>query len=171
MTQVPIKRTPIDPATAEHLLRAAYEQHAGKPAPDGQLRLLLALWDLETDAGRSMFHYNFGNIVLYPGPPHFYVADDSGNTRRFAAYGTPESGASDFVRLLLRKAVWRQGLESGHPREFAVQLKRGGYYEAPLSRYVPALIRRWRNYGHLQSEHGVADADSEDSPSAPKPTE
>lgn len=145
MSEVPIRRTPLSPARAESILR----QTELRPSA---IRLLLALWDLETAAGGSMYNHNWGNMVVgdHPGHP-YYVADDSGNLRRFRAYDSAAEGAADWLRQLFRAdKPWAEGLATGDPKRFARALKAGGYYEAPLERYTRTLVERWRKYPHLQ---------------------
>jgi hypothetical protein len=122
----------------------------GAPAPPGELRLVLALWDLETDQGRKSFNHNWGNLVEKdPSRPH-YVATDSGNIRRFQAFPSHADGAAELLRELERKDPWRAGLATAHPVEFARALKGPpAYYEAPVKRYSRALTARWLRYRHL----------------------
>lgn len=153
-SEVPMVRTPIDAQQAEQLLKDAWAELRSEPITEGVLRLLLALWDLETDAGRAQFNHNFGNMIQVTDGP-FYRALDSGNPRRFVAFPSVQAGARGFVRQLTRdsRAHWREGLLSEDPMEFARQLKKPpAYYEAPLERYSQTLLRRWRRYSHLAGD-------------------
>lgn len=153
MPEVPIRRTVLAPSDAEFLLRQVWPQ-----APEGVLRLLLALWDLETAGGKRMWNHNWGNIVATTdaraaGVP-YYIAEDTGRTRAFRSYDSVILGAQAFVVQLTRdsRAHWRAGLFSGNPATFAKQLRiPPAYYEASLSRYTGTLTRRWRKYAHLDS--------------------
>jgi hypothetical protein len=107
---------------------------------------MLALWDLETAGGRRQWNYNFGNLVAFDESTPYYVADDSGNLRRFQAYSDASAGASEFLRELLSKEQQNRGLHSGNPVVFARGLKAHGYYEAPVERYAKALAERWERY-------------------------
>lgn len=150
-SEVPKTRTPLTPQQAEALFRQVWTQSTTETLTEGALRLLLALWDLETAAGQSQFNNNFGNIIQTQDGP-FYLADDTGNLRRFISYPSAEHGASGLIRQLTRdsRAHWREGLLSGDPSFFAQKLKEvPSYYEAPLDRYRKVLVERWRKYSHL----------------------
>lgn len=145
MTQVAIRRTPLSPEQAEAMLTAA-----GLTAP--AVRLLLALWDLETAAGAKMWNHNWGNMIVGDAPGHeYFEADDTGRIRRFRSYDSFQDGLVDWLQQLFRTdKPWRDGIASGDPVVFARKLKEGGYYEAPLERYTKTLLQRWRKYDHLR---------------------
>lgn len=150
MPQVPITHTPLTPSEAERYLRLAWEARFDEPIQDRQLRLLLALWDLETAAGAKQWNFNFGNLVQNDTSMPFFVADDTGNTRRFRSYLTPDDGADDFLGQLEFKPDWFGPLVQGaSPEVFARGLKAGGYFEANLDRYTATLRQRYANYPHL----------------------
>jgi hypothetical protein len=120
---------------------------------DQVLALLLALWDLETAAGASMFHWNFGNVIATrPDSQLFYVADDSGNTRKFRAYNDANDGARGLVQQLTSstRPEWHTGLLTGDPNAFVRALSGadGGpaYFEADPERYRRTFLERWRKY-------------------------
>lgn len=162
MSEVPIHRTPIDAQDAEAFLRETWPDIA-----EGVLRLLLALWDLETGGGTRMFNNNWGNLVSTLPSQDFYRASDSGNIRRFVSYATPRAGSDAFVRNLIRdsRSHWRAGLLTGNPAIFAHQLRISpAYYEAPESVYTRTLVARWNLYAHLDPD------DIPRHPSAPKPS-
>ena len=98
-----------------------------------------------------MFNHNFGNIVAV-GDQSFFVADDSGNTRRFRAYASLDDGAAGFVKQLTRdsRAEWRAGLLTGDPVEFVKALSgaNGGpvYFEANPQTYLQTFLGRWQRY-------------------------
>jgi len=145
MSQVPIRTTRLTPTAAERILRKT----GLRPSA---LRLLMALWDLETETGAKMFNHNWGNMVIGSDKDHpFYVADDSGNLRKFRAYDDVFEGAADWIRQLFRSdKPWGEGIASGDPVVFAQRLKDGGYYEAPVERYTKTLVGRWQRYPHLR---------------------
>lgn len=150
--RVPAVSTPLDATEATTELEGAWFRRFGEPVRPDVLALLLALWDLETDAGRAQSNFNFGNIIATSEDQRHYVGDDSGNTRRFRAYLTPSAGADSFVAQLTSdtREEWRAGLDSGDPTEFARALGglNGGhaYYEAPVERYTRTLVGRWQRY-------------------------
>jgi len=145
MSQVPIRTTRLSPPAAERILRKT----GLRPSA---LRLLMALWDLETGAGTSMFNHNWGNMIVGKDVNHpYYLADDSGNLRKFRAYDNVFDGAADWIRQLFRPdKPWADGIASGDPVVFAERLKAGGYYEAPVERYTKTLVGRWEKYPHLR---------------------
>lgn len=152
MPQVPIRQTVLSPTEAERLLRLAWEARLDVPVQDRQLRLLLALWDLETARGQRMWNHNWGNIIETDTSRPFYTADDSGNLRRFKAYLTADEGADDFLGELHFKREWFEPIAKGaSPEAFARGLKARGYFEAPLDRYARTLRQRWELYPHLSA--------------------
>lgn len=156
MAREPMRATPVSRSEAEHILRQAWEARFGESVQDRQLRLILALWDLETAGGQRQWNHNWGNLVQRDLSQPYYEADDSGNLRQFKAYLTPDEGADDLLRELELKPEWfGPVLQGASPEVFAAGLQARGYFEAPLSRYAPALRRRWENFPHLNAPmHG-----------------
>ncbi|MCH9730985.1 MAG: glucosaminidase domain-containing protein [Actinomycetia bacterium] len=152
MPQVPRTRTPVTPQQAEELLRQAWvQEHGSEPRPS-VLRNVLALWDLETAAGRSQYQHNWGNIVAISENQQYYMADDSGNLRRFRTWPTAAAGARGLVHQLTKpnRAHWARGLLTGSPEEFAEALAEPpAYYEADPVTYGRVLRQRYDKYPHL----------------------
>jgi hypothetical protein len=153
MPQVPIERTPVSADEARVSISDAWRARFGAAVEPDVLALLLALWDLETGTGQSQFNWNFGNLVeVRPDSRPFYIADDSGNTRKFKAFEDIDDGAEGFVAQVTSttRPEWHQGLLTGDPEEFVRALKgrNGGpeYFEAPLDRYLQTFLGRWRRY-------------------------
>lgn len=158
MGQVPVIRTPLTADEARELIETAWAKRASvrpdvpPPTPE-RVRLLLALWDLETGTGGSQRNFNFGNQVATRESQDFYVADDAGNTRHFRAYPSGQAGAASFVAQLTSdtRPEWRDGLASGDPQFFVESLKglHGGgfeYFEAPFEQYLQTFLGRWNRY-------------------------
>lgn len=168
MPEVPKKRTVVSAAQAENLFRQAWSERFNEPVRPGVLRLLLALWDLETGAGRLQDNFNFGNQVsTRPATELFYRGIDSGNKRKFRAYRSAKEGAKSFVAQVTSdtRPHWTQGLLTGDPVQFSRGLKNCQdaacsvqgplqYYEAPFDRYTQTLVERHAKYPHLEPEVG-----------------
>jgi hypothetical protein len=160
--EVQRRSTPLTADRAAAILREAWPrvsfvQRTGVALGDQTLALLLALWDLETAAGRAQANNNWGNIIATrPNEQEFYFADDSGNLRKFRSYADALAGAVGFVGQLLSdtRSHWRDGLlrPDGDPAEFVRALKGGPdgtreqYFEAPLDRYLRTFLERWQKY-------------------------
>lgn len=153
--QKPTVVTPLSVQQAVPLLRDAWRVRFGDDVDGKILRLLVSLWDLETGAGRSQLNHNWGNQIATRPEQNFYVADDSGNSRRFRHYDTFEEGALSFVSQLTSttRPQWKAGLLTGDPVEFVRALKglNGGpeYFEAPFERYLGTFRGRWERYPEL----------------------
>lgn len=160
--RVPIKRTPITPAEACELFQSA------KPtAGSSTVRLLLALWDLETNGGKSMWNYNFGNIIAVSKTQRHFAATDAGNPRIFRDYMSAEEGAEALVTQLTKESRrwWRNGLFTGDPEEFvrALNGQRGGpaYFEANFDSYLKGFMARWEKYEVLPQKTAEETAEFE----------
>lgn len=157
--EVPKTLTPISPEQAELVLSNAWTDKFRTSIPAKVLRLLLALFDLETGSGRLMAGYNFGNIkttATEPSSVVYYVGPDDTPFDKFRVYRSAEDGALGLVTAIHRdsRAEWRAGLLSGDPVEFVRALKglNGGlaYFTAPIERYQKTFLQRWDKYSHLE---------------------
>lgn len=152
MPEVPKERTRLEPIQAGQAFTAAWRDRFGQEPPRPVLRLLIALSDLETGAWQSMWNFNFGNQIATRDSQAFYRALDSGNPRRFRAYGSAKEGAASFVRQLTSdtRPEWHAGLLTGDPDAFnrALAGMNGGYayYEANPETYGRVLRERWEKY-------------------------
>lgn len=110
---------------------------------------MTAQWAHETGHGASMFNYNFGGIKG-AGPGGLSVAQRTregwGETERtitdnFRAYRTAEEGATDYVRLLVRR--FPEAVESaraGDPQKFVRGLKARGYFTGNEAAYTRSIV-------------------------------
>lgn len=152
MSEVTAVRTPVSMADVHQALLLAWSSARGEQLSPRVAALLLALVDLETAGGQAVKNYNLGNIVSTNEAQPWFVGLDSGNTRRFRAYGSLADGAGSLVKQLLSdtRKEWRNGLLSGNPHRFVESL--GGvyggpkYFEANLERYRDAFLARWQRY-------------------------
>jgi hypothetical protein len=152
MSEVTAHRTPVGMGDVHQALLTAWRSLRGETLPVRVAALLLALVDLETATGASVKNYNLGNIVATDETKPYFVGLDSGNTRRFRAYGSLADGARSLISQLTSdtRKEWRNGLLSGNPHRFVESL--GGvyggplYFEAPLETYRKAFMGRWERY-------------------------
>ncbi len=152
MPEVPRTRTPVTPQQAEVLLRQAWVDELGSEPRPTVLRNVLALWDLETAAGKSQYQNNWGNIVAVSTKQPYYLADDTGNLRRFRTWPTAAAGARGLVHQLTKpnRSHWARGLLTGSPERFAEALAEPpAYYEANPVTYGRVLRQRYDKYAHL----------------------
>jgi hypothetical protein len=143
------QRTAVQPAEIRSALGRAYRSLHGRDPSVPLLDAMTAQACLETASGTSMYNYNFGGIkgaAPGGGTVHLLTRECLPNGAAvqirdgFRAYGSLDDGARDYVRLLEGRfggAV--AAAESGTLRDFAHELKRAGYFTAPVEEYARAL--------------------------------
>lgn len=153
MSEVAKVHTPQTAESVASQLSQAWQAEIGGAVPPAVLALMLALSDLETATfGSGFFNHNYGNIIATSEGQPFYRGIDSGNKRKFRAYGSAADGARGFVKQLTRdsRKQWREGLLTGDPEEFVRSLngQRGGpsYFEAGFDHYLKTFMGRWQRY-------------------------
>jgi len=171
-------RTRESAADTESRFANAWSSRFGESIRPEVLRLLMALWDLETAGGQSMFNFNHGNVIStrHDTEPFYFAKDRSGDVE-FRAYSNAEAGALGLVQQVTSttRPMWHRGLLTGDPVAFSQHLKgqHGGpqYYEQDFDIYTATLVRRWEKYPHLvgggQTE--PPDAAKPDGGVAPRP--
>ncbi len=123
----------------------------GAPAP-GELQAVQAIARHESGPGYGdgmQNANNWGSIHCTTGPPcgdacvEHTDTDASGTTYTtcFRKYATPEEGARDLLRELLRRSPVRQVLASGNATAIASAMRSTGYFEAPTEVYSAAIAR------------------------------
>lgn len=164
MPEVARTSTSLTPSEAVELIAQSFFDLTGAWPGSRVLALLAALSDLETGTWRSMGAWNFGNIIATePNKQRWFVANDSGNLRKFRAYDSAADGAQGFVRQLLRdsRKGWREGLLTGNPTEFVDALAgdRDGirYFEAARDRYLGTFLARHERYARPVAVAGALD--------------
>jgi mannosyl-glycoprotein endo-beta-N-acetylglucosaminidase len=140
--------TPMRGSAAAAALSSAYQSVLGEPPSKATLAVLVSQWSLETGGGRAMMDYNFGGIKgrSPSGQSVSYMTSEgSGDTARslvdaFRAYGSPQEGAADYVRLLrdhFPNALAQA--RAGNPAGFVHALKSSGYFTGSEKSYTDAV--------------------------------
>jgi hypothetical protein len=142
-------RTRLDAGQASQALASAYREVVGEEPPGETVKILTAQWAHETGNGASMFNYNFGGIKG-AGPEGLSVAQrtregwgksETTIVDNFRAYRTAEEGATDYVRLLVRR--FPQAVEAaraGDPEGFVRGLKSRGYFTGNEAAYTRSIV-------------------------------
>lgn len=152
MGEVTAVRTPASMGDIHQSLLLAWQSLRGEYLTPKIAALLLALVDLETGTGSDIENWNLGNLVSTSDEQSWFAGIDTGNARRFRAFGSLLDGAKGLVKQLTSdtRVAWRNGLLSGNPHRFVEAL--GGvyggpkYFEANLDRYRKAFLQRWARY-------------------------
>jgi len=167
--QVPAVSTKLSVAVARSALLEGFRQAEGRNPTGNVLALLMAQSALETGNWQQIQNNNFGNLKTgssWEGDWTTFPCGESGTSYPagdphcfFRSYPTPGAGAADYVRLLTRRAHWREGLLSGSPVEFNEALSRRDneagiypYYTADPTRYGNLLLNRFERYGGLTAD-------------------
>jgi peptidoglycan hydrolase-like protein with peptidoglycan-binding domain len=163
-TVLPSTNTPLSPADAAKALSAGYQKATGNvPTPD-VLNLLLAQTALETASWTRMPSYNFGGTKAQASDPYIQVFDTTevvnGVTtpmkQTFGAYKTAADGAYAYVRTVLSRPNWAQGLHSGTPEGFVAGLSSPpAYFTADPSSYLSGLKNRASQYLAVAEQYAV----------------
>lgn len=142
-------RTRLDASQASTALASAYRRVVGEDPSPETVKILTAQWAHETGHGASMFNYNFGGIKG-AGPEGLSVAqrtregwgrNETTIVDNFRAYRTAEEGATDYVRLLVRR--FPQAIESARdkdPQSFVRALKARGYFTGDEAAYTRSIV-------------------------------
>lgn len=148
-------KTPITNDEWHALIRAAWAKYrTDKPTP-AALRLLWAMWALETGNGAGFWNGNFGNMM--PGAASDQYANGwiylntSAGKLAFAAYPTKAAGAYDWLRYFNRPSYGPApvfaAFQAGDPAALAHELKVRGYYgDGSEDDYRNGLIARAKQY-------------------------
>lgn len=176
MPQVNRIATPATPLEMSESFTRVWTR--SEPLTNNVMWLLLALWDLETASGKSMWNNNAGNIIRTPQwSGDWYLANDSGNMREFRAYPTRDAGAAGLVGLLTgnTREQWRKGLLSGNPEIFvrALNGQYGGpqYFEADFEKYLAGFLSRYSRYAGTAYTGPDYDASTAQTPTPLPPQE
>ena len=125
-TELPNKLTPLTAEQATSALATAYKRVTGNAPTQRVLGLLVAQTAQETAQWKSLHNFGFGNLKASASDPYYqgfrcweivngekvwYEADHP--MCRFAAYLNAEDGAERYVRLLMKRPHWWNGLHTG----------------------------------------------------------
>lgn len=163
--RVEAQRTPITASDAKEAIGRAYEALTGQPLDAAGKNILTAQWAHETGHGASMYNYNFGGIKG-TGPTGLSVLQrttegyGTGSRRiidQFAAYGTVDEGAKDYVRLLLNRyggAV--SAAQRGDASGFVRGLKQKGYFTGDPAAYERSITSIAQRLGGIPERNDDA---------------
>lgn len=123
----------------------------GKPLTDKRsFALLWAMWAGETARGKSMWNYNFGNIMASNLASQNYVKliAYNGKPITLRAYDDYPDGAKAWIGLLSKTGsgiVWK-AVEAGDLDAFVAATKKVGYYEEPAEDYRKMMSPLYNEY-------------------------
>jgi len=153
--ELPSIATPITLEQAHQALHDGWKKALGADPKAESVRLLVAHWGFETNWGKDMRCYNFGNARKAEGDPHdwtFYECTEylAGKPQqfkpkhpqtRFRAFRSLMDGATEHVKLLNKKYgnAWPAVL-AANPSQFARQLKVGKYYTDTEAHYTKSIV-------------------------------
>jgi len=150
------KRTPVTTKEFVKTLIIVWHKLFEEYPRKESVGIILSQWQLETGSGKSCWNYNLGNVkfsdknatestkyhmlkgtweiiggkkVIFD-PPH--------KASWFLAFDSLEEGMEHHLKFLAGKR-WKLAWNSvvaGNPTEFAINLKKQGYYTAPVEDYI-----------------------------------
>lgn len=143
---VPAVRTKVGARVLAEAMAAAHLAVTGTAPSSPRLGIAWAqVWG-ETGAGVSSWNHNLGNIKCTAGWPEcMRLADEHKDWRTntssiYRSYPSFEAAAEDYWRLMVRRyGAALEAFDRGDTDTAAVQLRRLGYYEAPLVNYQRGL--------------------------------
>jgi len=141
-------RTPLGGEQAAQALEHAWQQVMGEKPSEETKAVLTAQWAHETGRGDKMMNFNFGGIKgSAPSGlgTEYKTREGWGKTEvrivdRFRAYQSADEGATDYVKLLVRRypeAV--KAAQAGDPEQFVRELKRAHYFTGNETAYVRSV--------------------------------
>jgi hypothetical protein len=143
------QRTPMSGTQAASAIKTAYTELTGRAPSQGTLAILTSQWSLETGQGERMY-YNFAGLKGQ-GPEGYtaklhtregWGANEQQIQDGFRAYTNADSGAKDYVSLLIRKfGSALEAAEAEDPAGFAQKLKSAGYYTGNEQAYASAVTK------------------------------
>ena len=163
-TVLPPKSTTLTADEAAKALNAGYKKVTGKiPTPD-VLALLMGQTALETASWQKMPNYNFGGMKAQASDAYVQVFKTTevigGVTQvldqKFAAFMSAADGAAAYVKVLLSRQNWANGLHTGTPEGFVAGLASApAYFTADPSQYLAGLKSRVTAYVALAKKYAV----------------
>ena len=166
MAQVPVVRTPFTHREFARALIIAWKRIVGTFPTKEASGIIYAHYRLETGDGGYCWNFNIGNqkcteAMASAGTPYMMLANTweiiggkklvfqpPSPVTWFRAFPSLDEGMTAHLSLLRNKryaSSW-QSVEDGDPHEFAVALKKAGYYTGLLSQYSALMAdghRRW----------------------------
>lgn len=162
-----VRATPLHEREIAYYLNQAWKQMHGRfPSKD----TLAIIWSqVVLEAGRNtdrfenskMRNYNYGNIKKNLDYSPYWTSYEAGEflggehqmfypyhpQTFFAAWKTPLEGALGYLKFLKHRKRYREAwakLKEGDTRGYVAALKKGGYFTAPLDKYL-GLVSRLTN--------------------------
>lgn len=160
--ELPCVATPCTPGELAPVLADAWREVIGTEPSRASLLILLAQWALETGWGKSCYCWNLGNYravrgehwtylprvsEVIGGVERFYRRDVPAEREmcRFAAWESlPEAARFWLGKLSTRFRLAWPAVLSGDPAQYAILLRRAGYYtasEGHYTRLMQSLVR------------------------------
>lgn len=152
--ELPCVATTCTPGELAPMLVGAWRETTGADPSRSSVLVLLAQWALETGWGKHCYCWNLGNYravagecwtylprvsEVIGGVERFYRRDVPAEREmcRFAAWERLDDAALFWLRKLSTRfrLAW-PAVEAGDPAQYAVLLKRAGYYTASEAHYV-----------------------------------
>lgn len=153
---LPDTLTPLTPDQAAAALATAYKRVTGRVPTRKILGLLVGQTALETGDWKSLHNYNLGNSKAAASDPYYtgfrcwelvngekvwFEANDP--MCRFTAHRTAADGAEHFIRMLMRRTNWWNGLHTGTIDGYVAGLtSRPAYFTANAGEYARGMATR-----------------------------
>lgn len=157
-TQLDTKRTPLTPEQAAQALSVGYQTVTGSVPTPEVLALLIAQTGHETTNWKDISNYAFGGVKDFGNNPYVQaLLTGEGNPPKhyvlpFAAYRTPEEGATAYIRTLKARPPWWAGLQSGNPETFVAALRsipHRAYFTGNTRDYLTSVQSRAAQFADL----------------------
>lgn len=154
---VPKVRTALDDETAVQALDDAYLAVTAKRPSPAVLALMAAQTDVETGSYQEMYCNNWGGNKAMTGFPMVFQSQTKemgpdGKTLvvvkppdarcNFQAFASPAEGAREYVKRLMRRPSWWNGLHTESVEGFVDGLHTPSYFTADPEVYKEAMRKR-----------------------------
>lgn len=163
-TVLPPNNTTLSAEEAAKALNAGYKKVTGKIPTSDVLALLMGQTALETASWQKMPNYNFGGMKAQASDVYVQVFKTTevigGVTQvldqKFAAFLNAADGAAAYIKVLLSRQNWANGLHTGTPEGFVAGLASApAYFTADPSQYLAGLKSRVTAYVALAEKYAV----------------
>ena len=163
-TVLPPNNTTLTADEAAKALNAGYKKVTGKIPSSDVLALLMGQTALETANWQKMPNYNFGGMKAQSSDAYVQVFKTTevinGITQvldqKFAAFISAADGAAAYIKVLLSRQNWANGLHTGTPEGFVAGLASApAYFTADPSQYLAGLKSRVTAYVALAEKYAV----------------
>ena len=161
---LPPANKPLSPDDAIKAISQGYQKVTSKVPSAQILGLLAGQTALETANWQKMPNFNFGGIKASSKDPYVQVFTTTevynGITQtleqKFAAYKTAADGAAAYIKTLMARPNWWNGLQTGDANGFIAGLtSTPAYFTADPSQYLAGLSSRMASYSALADKYAV----------------